>query len=423
MVSAVLYTDPACPWAYSAIPALRALEWRYGDQLAWRLVVIGLTEHRRQYEARGYTPLRAARSQTEFRDRFGMPFAATPKARMAGTSRACRAIVAARLDRPGSEWAALRALQLANFTTTMLLDDDGDLAAALDAVPGVDGAALVGRIDDADVVAAYERDREEARSAAGSAAELQGKTATTDGPVRFTAPSVVLALNGSRLVAGGWQPLPAYDVLVANLDPGLRREPPPEDPEPLLERFPGGLTTQEVAVMLASGNDDPDRRAPRPPCSRSSPPAGRASCRSAATPSGRPRPAEPQRPPSTAPLSRSSRASQAAAAEPIHDAAGARAPGAQPVAHLARAPPGTRSTRPASSSAARCLATAWRVIGSAAVSAGTSVEPSRSSVSTIWRRVGSASAAKTGPMSVAHAGTAASAAASAASGNGAARSR
>ena len=259
MVSAVLYTDPACPWAYSAIPALRALEWRYGDQLEWRLVVIGLTEHRRQYEARGYTPLRAARSQTEFRDRFGMPFAATPKARMAGTSRACRAIVAARLDRPGSEWAALRALQLANFTTTMLLDDDGDLAAALDAVPGLDGAALAGRIDDADVVAAYERDREEARSAAGSAAELQGKTATTDGPVRFTAPSVVLALNGSRLVAGGWQPLPAYDVLVANLDPGLRREPPPDDPQPLLERFPGGLTTQEVAVMLARGNDDPDR--------------------------------------------------------------------------------------------------------------------------------------------------------------------
>jgi 2-hydroxychromene-2-carboxylate isomerase len=259
VVSAVLYTDPACPWAYSAIPALRALEWRYGDQLDWRLVVIGLTEHASQYEARGYTPLRAARSQTEFRDRFGMPFAATPKARMAGTSRACRAIVAARLDRPGSEWAALRALQLANFTTTMLLDDDDALAAVLDAVPGLDGTGLVGRIDDSDVMAAYGRDREEARSAAGSPAELQGKTATTDGPVRFTAPSLVLALNGSRLVAGGWQPLPAYDVLVANLDPALRREPPPGDPGPLLERFPGGLTTQEVAVLLAGGNDDPDR--------------------------------------------------------------------------------------------------------------------------------------------------------------------
>jgi 2-hydroxychromene-2-carboxylate isomerase len=261
VISAVLHTDPACPWAYSALPALRALEWRYGDQLAWRLVVIGLTEHASQYVERGYTPLRAARSQARFRDRFGMPFAATPKARMAGTSRACRVVAAARIDAPGSEWRVLRALQLANFATTMLLDDDRELVAALRVVPGVDGQALVGRIDDEDVVAAYRRDREEARGAAGSAAELQGKTAATDGPVRFTAPSLVLARDGSRLVAGGWQPLQAYDVLVANLDPGLRREPPPDGPAPLLERFPEGLTTQEVAVLLARGNDDPDRAA------------------------------------------------------------------------------------------------------------------------------------------------------------------
>ena len=28
-MQATLYSDPACPWAYSAIPALRVLEWRY----------------------------------------------------------------------------------------------------------------------------------------------------------------------------------------------------------------------------------------------------------------------------------------------------------------------------------------------------------------------------------------------------------
>ena len=32
MISATLYNDPACPWAYSEQPALRVLEWRYGDQ-------------------------------------------------------------------------------------------------------------------------------------------------------------------------------------------------------------------------------------------------------------------------------------------------------------------------------------------------------------------------------------------------------
>jgi 2-hydroxychromene-2-carboxylate isomerase len=256
MISATLYTDPGCPWAYSESPALRVIEWRYGEQLSWRLVMVGLTENAEQYVARGYTPLRSAIGQVRFRDRYGMPLSAVPKPRISGTSRACRVIIAARLTHPGSEWRALRSLQLANSTTPLVLEDDRHLAEALS---HLDGERLVARIDDPEVVAAYERDRAETRAAAGSAAELQGKTATTDGPVRFTAPSIVFEREGRQLVAGGFQPVEAYDVLVANLDPTLHREPPPETPAPLLERFPDGLTTQEVAALLARGNDAPDR--------------------------------------------------------------------------------------------------------------------------------------------------------------------
>ena len=79
--------------------------------------------------------------------------------------------------------------------------------------------------------------------------------------MRFTAPSVVFEHDGVRLVAGGFQPVEAYDVLIANLNPGLDRTPPPESPEPLLARFPSGLTTQEVAALLAQGNTPPDRAA------------------------------------------------------------------------------------------------------------------------------------------------------------------
>ena len=43
-ITTVLHTDPACPWAYSEIPALTVIRWRYGAQLDWRLVTIGLTE-------------------------------------------------------------------------------------------------------------------------------------------------------------------------------------------------------------------------------------------------------------------------------------------------------------------------------------------------------------------------------------------
>jgi hypothetical protein len=141
-----------------------------------------------------------------------------------------------------------------------VLDDDEQLAAALDAA-GLDGQRLVAMLDSPEVSDAYERDRAEARAAAGTAAELQGKTATTDGPVRYTAPSVIFELEGRRLIAGGFQPVEAYDVLIANLDPTLRREPAPPTPEPLLEWFPDGLTTQEVAALMAEGNDPPDRLA------------------------------------------------------------------------------------------------------------------------------------------------------------------
>jgi 2-hydroxychromene-2-carboxylate isomerase len=258
MIKATLYNDPACPWGYSENPALRVIEWRYGDQLDWRLVLIGLTEEASQYVKRGYTPLRGALGQLRFR-RYGMPFAPAPKERVSATARACRAVIAARLLSPGSEWTVFRALQLANFTTPLLLDDDAQLAAVLRGVPGVDGDAVVARLDSPEVTEAYERDRAETRTAAGTAAELQGKTATTDGPVRYTAPSVVFEYEGRRVVAGGFQPVEAYDVLIANLEPGLRREPAPSSPEPLLARFPNGLTTQEVAALLTEGNDAPDR--------------------------------------------------------------------------------------------------------------------------------------------------------------------
>jgi 2-hydroxychromene-2-carboxylate isomerase len=258
VITTLLFNDPGCPWAYSANPAFRVLEWRYGAQLDWRLVLIGLTESAEQYVARGYTPLRGALGQARFR-RFGMPFSPSPKARVSATARACRAVVAARLLEPGSEWRVFRALQIANFTSPILLEDEQAIAAVLDGVEGVDARAIVSLLDDHAVTDAYERDRSEARAAAGSAAELQGKTAQTDGPVRFTAPSIIFERDGQQLVAGGWQTVEAYDVLVANLDPTLARRATPDSPAPLLAAFPDGLTTQEVAQLLVRSNDAPDR--------------------------------------------------------------------------------------------------------------------------------------------------------------------
>ena len=257
MVRITLITDPGCPWAYSAEPAMTTLRWRYGDQLEWRFVMIGLTESGKQYEERGYTPALTALARVGF-GRFGMPFATVPRARMLGTGRACRAIVAVRLGEPTLVRPALRALHFAWFASDLMLDEDDGIAAALSRVEGLDPAEVVARIDDPEVEEAYQRDREEARSAEGSPASLQGKTARTDGPERYTAPTLVAERDGTRLVAGGHQPLAAYDVVISNVDSGLRCEPVPDGPMPLLERFPHGLTTREVSTALAARNDEPN---------------------------------------------------------------------------------------------------------------------------------------------------------------------
>jgi len=255
LIDVTLYTDAACPWAYSANPALRVLEWRYGDQLRWQLVPIGLREEVTEEAQARFDPARSLHAYAVFRRRYGMPFGLVVKERAAASGRGCRALVAARLMDPGSEWRVLRALQLANFTTPLLLDDDERIREALEGVPGIDGGAIVARLDDPEVLEAYERDRAEARTAGGTAAELQGKTSTSDGPVRYTAPSLLFEKDGTRLVAGGWQPVLTYDTLLANLDPTLERTPEPDTPLPLLEHFHGGLTTAEVAALLADGAD------------------------------------------------------------------------------------------------------------------------------------------------------------------------
>ena len=254
------FTDPACPFAYCASPALRILDWRYGEQLDWRLVTIGLTEDPQRYIDAGYTPARMTIGNLAAFRRHGMPFLFEPRARIAASSRACRAIVAARLLEPDREQDVLRALQFGWFTTTLVLDEDEDIAAALARVDGLDVAAIVAAIDDEATRAAYEQDKRETRTAEGSPTDFQGKARQTDGPLRYSAPSLIFEDDaGNRLEAGGFQPVEAYDVLIANLDRTLERRDPAPDPLEALGAFPGGLATQEVAAVMALNNQPADR--------------------------------------------------------------------------------------------------------------------------------------------------------------------
>ena len=245
--------------------------------------MIGLTEDAAQYASRGYTPTRSALGYGRFR-RFGMPFQVTPKARLSATSPACRAIVATRLAAPALEDAALRALQFAQFTTTGALDDPhAALGARARRRPG---CRRRGGPDRPSRGAGRLRARpRSARTAAGSPTEFQDRAANTDGAVRYTAPSLIFDGPGrQRLEAGGFQPIEAYDVVIANLDPALARRAPATDPVEVLSAFPYELATAEIAAVMAEHLSVPDSPASRPP---SSPPPARNASFAGRSPTGR----------------------------------------------------------------------------------------------------------------------------------------
>ncbi len=254
-IDVTFISDPGCPWGYSASPALAALQWRYGDRLRWRLVTIGLAEDASGYAERGYDPIMMGERMEMFRG-FGMPFTVGPRARLTGTGRACRALQAVRRLAPGREIDAFRALQFGWFTTRRLMDEDDNIAWALGRLDGVDVPAVMTAIDEPATVAAYWSDHAEARTVAGGPTAFQGKSANTDGAERYTAPSLIFRAGDRTLEAGGFQPIEAYDVCMANLDPSGSRREVPDDPAEVLREFPMGLTTQEVAVVMRRDLED-----------------------------------------------------------------------------------------------------------------------------------------------------------------------
>src|SRR4051812_8027176 len=55
-VTITVFTDPGCPWAFSAEPSRLRLSWLYGDHLDWRVRMVGLSESPREALDKGFTP-------------------------------------------------------------------------------------------------------------------------------------------------------------------------------------------------------------------------------------------------------------------------------------------------------------------------------------------------------------------------------
>ena len=154
--------------------------------------------------------------------RYGMPFLSEPRARASRRpgARAGRSSPRACSIRHASS-EVFRALQLGWFTTTLVLDEDEDIARALEPVGGLDVAG--GRRGDRRRGARSRPTRPTSgRRAPPRAAPRtsRARRARPTGRCAIRRPSLVFeSADGRRLEAGGFQPIEAYDVLIANLDP------------------------------------------------------------------------------------------------------------------------------------------------------------------------------------------------------------
>jgi 2-hydroxychromene-2-carboxylate isomerase len=250
------YTDPACPFAFSAEPVRRRLRWHYGDQLVWRTRMIVLTLEPGEAE-------KLAEGAPGLQRRYGMPIDPAPYPRPASSEPACRAVVAARLHTPALEEPLLRRLRVRTMTGGLL--DDPDLIAAAAADVGLDGHELRRWCDTEAVEETLRADIAAARAPSRAARALDHKLGGPESARRYTAPSYELVRPDDRRVASipGFNPVEAYETAIANLAPELERRAKPEGVEDVLAWTDEPLATAEVALVLQVDGDTARRELSR----------------------------------------------------------------------------------------------------------------------------------------------------------------
>jgi 2-hydroxychromene-2-carboxylate isomerase len=235
------FTDPACPFAFSAEPVRWRLRWHYGEQLRWRTRLIVLTLEPGEAE-------RLAEGAPNLQRTYGMPIDPRPYPRPASSEPACRAVVAAQLHAPERAEALLRRLRV-NVMLGGLLDE-AELIARAAREAALDPDALARQTETEAVRAALQADIDAARAPSRAARALDHKLGGPRAHRRYTAPSYEIALDGAEpVVVPGFNPVEAYETAIANLAPELARRPLPSSVAEVLAWAGEPLATAEVAAV------------------------------------------------------------------------------------------------------------------------------------------------------------------------------
>ena len=120
---------------------------------------------------------------------------------------------------------------------------------------GIDPADLDRWTAGDDVEAALREDMVASRHPIDAARVLDEKLANWSGGRRYTCPSyeIVRVADGVKIAVPGFQPFAVYDVVTANLVPGVDRRDPPGSVEEVLAWTGTPLATKEVAVVCDIG--------------------------------------------------------------------------------------------------------------------------------------------------------------------------
>jgi predicted DsbA family dithiol-disulfide isomerase len=257
------FTDPGCPFAFSAEPARLKLLWLYGEQIEWQQRMVVLSESSDDYIAKGFTPEKQVDALESIQRQYGMPIDPRMRPRMLATVHACRAVVAARIHAPGREGALLRRLRIRAMAGEMI-DEPGVIArCAVEA--GLEPTDVFRWVaDDPTVEVALREDMAAARAPSGPSLALEHKLAATTGGNghRYTCPSYEITRSGGE-VAGwprfdipGFQPVEVYEAAISNLAPEFDRRPAPESVSEVLEWADEPLATAEVALICGISHDE-----------------------------------------------------------------------------------------------------------------------------------------------------------------------
>jgi predicted DsbA family dithiol-disulfide isomerase len=254
------FTDPTCPFAFSAERQRMRLLWLYGEQLDWTLHLVVLS--REEGPPKDKYDLFAKGRRNLF-EQYGMPMDWNLPEELGTSYAGCLAVAAAREHAPDACGPMLRALRVRIMAGAQADAPKTLGAAAQDA--GLEWTAVQQWMEDPVVLERLQADMTAARSPSPASRAQDYKLGGPEDKRRYTCPSYELRRLtphspdwpvAERVDLPGYRPIEAYETALANLAPELSRRADPSDVAEVLEWAPNPLATAEVAAVCDTGITD-----------------------------------------------------------------------------------------------------------------------------------------------------------------------